>query len=118
LNIWKRQAETSAALALRTRTAPAGPTASFQKIEKLMPNLMREMREDLTNRPLSREFVLLKRCWSYWSKGYELEYYYDDHDQLESMVRVLQNHGLVSDITNDSPQRYIMSEELAEYLTT
>jgi hypothetical protein len=33
------------------------------KVERLMPALLEEMREDLRNNPTSREFVILKRNW-------------------------------------------------------
>ncbi|MBZ5618728.1 MAG: HNH endonuclease [Acidobacteriia bacterium] len=101
-----------------TRTQLAGLATTFEQIEALMPKLIAEMRKDLEVRPLSREFVLLRRCWGYDSKGYELEYYYDDHDQLENMTRILQNCGLIKDITDNKVQRYVISEEFARYVAS
>jgi len=83
-----------------------------------MPKLIAEMRKDLADHLLGREFVLLKRCWSYLQAGHQLEYYYDDHDELDNMVRILQNYGLINDIANNDVRRYVISEDFAEYLMT
>jgi hypothetical protein len=89
----------------------------WEKIETLMPYLVAEMRDDLANYPLRREFVLLKKCWSYWANVNELMYYFDDHPDLKSKIRVLQNLDLVYDITFNEVDRYTINEEFADYLT-
>ncbi len=81
-----------------------------------MPGLISEMRKDLTSHPLTREFVILKKSWSYWAKGYELVYYFDDHPDLENKMLILQNYGLIQDITYNNTTRYIIIEEFASYL--
>ena len=60
-----------------------------------MPQLLIEMRHDLAQHPLCREFVLLKRNWIYWAKGNELCYYFDDHPNLLSQIQILENYGWV-----------------------
>jgi len=50
----------------------------FNKIESIMPNFLAEMRNDLKENPVSREFILLKKAWTYNSQGNQLVYYYDD----------------------------------------
>ena len=45
-----------------------------------------------------------------------LVYHYDDHDELDEKLRVLQNSGLIQDITSSNVKRFVMSERLAEYL--
>ena len=84
------------------------------KLEGLMPDLLAEMKTDLAEHPLCREFVLLKKAWSY--SGDHLVYYYDDYPELENKVRVLENYGFVRDIKYNNVARYIITEELAEYL--
>ena len=37
----------------------------YQKIEKLMPDLIAQMKKDLSEQPLKREFVLLEKKWMY-----------------------------------------------------
>jgi len=56
----------------------------FHKLEALMPALLAEMRKDLTEYPLAREIILLKRSWTYNGDGNMLlAYYYEDHSQLK-----------------------------------
>lgn len=74
------------------------------------------MSADLSRTPLDREFVLLEKGWQYWGKGNEFGYYYEDHPSLDSIVRILQNHGLVYEITSSNVQRYVITEALADYL--
>jgi hypothetical protein len=54
LRAWKIVAESSDAY-------EAAKMAAFSKIEKMMPELLEEMRNDLKTYPLKREFVLLIR---------------------------------------------------------
>jgi hypothetical protein len=83
-----------------------------------MPELLGEMQIDLSVRPLKREFVLLKRGWMFWNGGTAFEYYFDDHEELESKIQILENMGFVRDVTNKNVKRYRMAEELVDYLTS
>ena len=117
LREWKRIAELAAVRALEQRQSPTNqPDSAFLKAERLMPDLLTEMRKDLRANPLSREFVVLKKSWSYWSKGYELAYFYDDHPDLDNKIRILDSLALVKDITYNNTKRFIITERLAEYL--
>jgi hypothetical protein len=117
LREWKGLAEQFAIKELETRQAPDARSTTFARLEKLMPTLLAEMRQDLVQYPLRREFVILKRAWSYWPKGNELFYHFDDHPELLSELQILENYGLVHEITYNNTRRYIVSEELVEYLT-
>jgi hypothetical protein len=112
---WKVRAEKRAARELERRPHPAaGP---FTRLERLMPELLGEMQSDLSVSPFKREFVLLKRGWAFWNGGAAFEYYFDDHEDLESKIQILENMALVRDVTNKNVKRYRMVEELVEYLT-
>ena len=117
LKDWKARAEAAAAheLKQRLRRFPDG-SAVFERVERLMGALLAEIRHDLAENPLRREFVVMKRSWSYWAKGNELFYYYDDHPDLDDKLRILENERLVRDITHNNAKRYVLSEELADYL--
>jgi len=119
LESWKRAAERAAAMALsqgRGSTSTSQP--SIAKIERLLPALLEEMREDLCNNPTTREFVLLKRWWVYNSGGRPyLTYYFDDHEDLEGKIQVLTNLGLVREITYNNVRRFVFEEELVDYLS-
>lgn len=64
---WKRSAEQRAARRLEKRSAISED--GLAKAERLMPELVAEIRNDLASYPLRREFVLLKKSWSYWAKA-------------------------------------------------
>jgi hypothetical protein len=59
----------------------------------------------------------MKRAVSYWAKGNELFYFFDDHDELLSKLQILENLGLVHEITYNNTKRFIFDEDLADYLT-
>ena len=81
-----------------------------------MPALFAEMRKDLSVHPIRREVVVLKKGWVYSAKGNELAYYYDDHPELDSKLQVLQNLGLIVEITYNNVKRFTITEHFAEYL--
>jgi len=117
LREWKREAEKTAIYELEQKVIPQAYNNNvFEKLEKLMPHLLSEMRKDLKEHPLRREFVLLKKNWCYWPGGKELAYYYEDHSELDGMIHILLNYGLINDITFNEVARYIMTEELVNYL--
>lgn len=118
LREWKRVAELAAIKALeQRRTVAAEPDVAFLKAERLMPELLAEMRKDLAENPLRREFVVLKKAWSYWAKGNELFYFYDDHSELDSKLDVLKNLSLVKDITHNNTKRFMFTERFVEWLS-
>jgi hypothetical protein len=89
------------------------------KLEAAMPELLSEMREDLSKNPLTRVFSLRKRKLSYTeTTDPEFIYYYEDHDQLRSSkVRILENVGLIHEITSGNVERFVMTEKLVDYLS-
>jgi hypothetical protein len=115
---WKRAAERAAAVALtQGRSAEQGALPGLAKLERLMPALVEEMREDLRNHPTSREFVVLKRGWVYNSRGFYLAYYLDEHEDLEGKLQVLENLGFIREITYNNVRRFVFEEEFVDYLT-
>lgn len=92
-------------------------SVGYEKIERLMPALIKEMRDDLKKYPAKREFVILKRGWIYNSSGTYLAYYLDEHEDLEGKLRVLENLDLIREITYNSVRRYVFQEKFVDYLT-
>jgi hypothetical protein len=107
LHRWKTISETAALRSLENRGGPADEELLFLRLEQIMPDLLDEIRKDLEARPLSREFVVLKKNWSYWAGGNELSYFYEDHPELDNKLRILQNYGLIHDITFTNVKRYV-----------
>jgi hypothetical protein len=58
----------------------------------------------------------LKKTWSYWAKGHELVYYYEQHPELDNQLQVLENLGLIRDITHNNTKRFLFNEAFVEYL--
>jgi hypothetical protein len=112
---WKALAEAGAARNLERRSR--APSERFTRLERLMPELLAEMREDLTTSPFTREFVVYKKGLSFWNSGTAFEYTCSDEATLLSKVQILENMGLVFDVTNKNVKRYRMTEEFVEYLT-
>lgn len=117
LRQWKVLAEKSVARELEYgRSVDTNSDKVFIELERIMPDILNEMREDLTKYPLSREFVILEKRWTYCASGHELVYYFEDHPELENKLRILLNHGLIQDITHTNVARYVISEMFARYL--
>lgn len=91
--------------------------AFFRRIESLMPEFFAEMRADLQSSPMKREFILMPKLAMYTTGRKEpLSYHYEDHEDLADKVGILVNEGVVTDITYNNVDRYVMSETLVEYL--
>lgn len=115
---WKRAAERAATVALaQGQNLGNALQADLAKIERLIPVLIEEMREDLQKYPTTREFILLKRSWVYNSSGPYLMYYLDDHNDLEGKIDVLINLGYIKEITYNNVRRFLFQEEFVDYLT-
>ena len=87
-----------------------------EKIELLMPALLNEMREDLRTHPTSRVFVVLKRGWVFNHEGLYLTYFLDEHEDLEGKLLVLENLGLIREVTNTNVRRFAFQEHFVDYL--
>jgi hypothetical protein len=76
------------------------------------------MRSDLKENSFIREFILKGKGWGYNADPHNpvFAYYFERHPHLRQKVLVLENYGLVQDITVTNVARFQMSEELADYL--
>jgi hypothetical protein len=94
--------------------------ADLLKVDRLMPDLLAEMRKDLSENPLCREFILISKRLTFVHPNDRLilTYFTEDIPNLLEKVRILENYGLVSDIRRNNVPRYAISEKLAEYLGT
>ena len=91
--------------------------AFFKRIESLMAELFAEMRTDLKAFPMKREFIVMPKFAMYTAgQKQPLAYHYEDHEDLADKVGLLVNEGVVTDITYNNVDRYVMSEALVEYL--
>jgi hypothetical protein len=91
----------------------------FTDIENLIPELLAEMKKDLREYPVAREFILMPKgaVYNEDKNNLILQYFFEDHSWLRSKLRILENHGLIYEITYNNTLRFVISEELAAYLT-
>jgi hypothetical protein len=113
---WKEEAERLTELKLNKQRTTT-PKENHQEIFNLMPELINEIVGDLKANPIFREFILQQKGWIYNSGGKQiLVYYYEDHDNLHGKIRLLENNGLVTDITHNNTLRYVFEEKFIQEL--
>lgn len=114
LREWRDTAEHMAALEARGfQVRRASP---FANLEKRVPNLIAEMRADLTKHPLVRQFVLLNKGVMYSPGSPQFRYFYDEHEYLASIMITMEQVGAICDAAFNSVPRYNFTEEFVTYL--
>ena len=86
----------------------------FEKVKRVMPELIREMKEDLESSRFTREFFIASRKWLLNISTPAFVYYFEDHEDLQGKVQILENYGLVIDVTTGNLKRYRMTEEFVD----
>lgn len=117
LSEWKRLAEMRAYLALRGMEVVA--KRGFDDLERKMPDLFMEMRQDLVSEPFIREFIVFSKKWCYGGQDRPHFFYFlEDHEHLLGKVKICENYGAVVDVAFNDVARYEFTEEFVEYLGT
>lgn len=112
---WKSTAEQMASLEARgfivRRAKP------FPDLERKAQALIAEMRADVRQTPIIREFVVLPKRVTYNSGGKTIFIYHpEDHEYLDGLITIMQHAGAIySTAFNDVP-RYNFTEEFVSYL--
>ncbi|PCJ74510.1 MAG: hypothetical protein COA53_09045 [Rhodobacteraceae bacterium] len=115
LHEWKKLSEIRAYLALRNLEV-ARPR-NFNELEKKMPELIAEMRKDLSNNPFTREFIIMSKRHTYNGSGKTIfSYFFEDHEHLQGKMTICGNYGAIVEITFNNVERYEFTEGFAEYL--
>ena len=89
----------------------------FKKVASEMPDLLREMKEDLSNQGTKfiREFVISPNAEvGFGALNKCLVYYENQHELLKSKIDILENHGYLYDVSETSLQKYRFTEEFVE----
>ena len=84
------------------------------------------MRNDLKDYSFAREFIVMSENAT--NNGNEnnlignennliLRYCFENYSWLRSKLRILENYSLIYEITYDNTPRFVISEELAAYLS-
>ena len=93
---------------------------SFQKVKKSMPELIKKMKDDLSKKgnEFIREFYIIGKSWVMNVKEPCFVYFFDDHDNLQGKIHVLENYGFLIDVTPWETKKYRMTEEFVDLLLT
>lgn len=83
-----------------------------------MPSLIAEVREDISSAPFIREFIVGSKKWSYNGDPHNpiFSYYFEDHENLKPMLKVMQNYDAIIETTYNTVDRFEFTEDFAEYL--
>jgi hypothetical protein len=113
---WKEVAEHMAAL--ETRGYEVRSAMPFAGLERKAPMVLAEMRADFGKQPLVREMIVLaNREIGYWHGETPcFAYYLEDHDQLMSVLTIMEHVGAIYDIRFNNVPRYNFTEEFVTYL--
>lgn len=85
---------------------------TFEAVCQQMPDLIQEMRDDLTQKPQVREFFLLQEGSAFGIKNSDaFEYRFSEKRPVLSWAKTLENHGYVQDVTPGNTPKYRMTEE-------
>lgn len=115
LREWKTLAEMRAYLGLRGFSVVV--SRSFERLEKMVPDLVAEMRDDIESSPFTRELIALSKKWSYGGQERPyFTYFHEDHDELLGKLNVMANYGALTDVSFNDVCRYEMTEDFVEYL--
>jgi hypothetical protein len=102
----------------RQREAKSQDQRRAAKVREAMPDLLREMKQDLDSDPLVRQFVVLPTTHShFWSEQRRFTYYEEAHDNLMGKLAMLANLGYIHDlrIRQDQPI-FSMTEDFVDLL--
>lgn len=94
-------------------------TADFAKVQNLMPELVKEMSQDLDSddTKLMMEFVILpSNTIPFNSSKPRFAYFEDEHPNLLGKVDILADYGYVFDVTPGNTPIYRMTEEFVHKL--
>lgn len=105
---------------------PASPERSRSELDvgdkllRIMPALLNEMREDLAGdeTELIRECVVLPSRGVMFNGGGKRRFAYfgNEHDDLRNKMELLEQHGLLMDVTPGNTPIYRMTDEFVEWL--
>ncbi len=103
--------------ARRKKEAAKENANKFAQVAAQMPELLQEMRQDLTEHPSVREFfVLLGGAVLGGTSSPSFQYRDAIHPGLMGKLHILENHGYLTDVTPKDCPKYRMTEEFVRLL--
>lgn len=94
--------------------------AKFLKVKSSMPELVAGMKNDLTKEGNNfiRELFIISNQWTLNVANPCFVYYFEEHENLQGKIHILENYGFVIDVTPTptSVKKYRLTEEFVELL--
>ena len=115
---WKATAEQIASL--EARGFAVSRAKPFSGLEKKAPKLIAEMREDLRQYPLVRQFVILRNKRIGYSMSYrQFMYFEEEHQDLRSVMTIMVHTGAIYGAQfNDTPDTISTKTSFSSSLET
>ena len=105
----------------RGKERDSGLKKTFVNIADKMPELIKEIQEDLAKPEcmLIRELFILPNDRVAFNSGGQrcLFYFEEQHENLRHKIKLLENHGFVTDITHTRTPKYRITEEFVNCVT-
>lgn len=98
------------------REAERQKKEAFDRVKEQMPQLIRQMQNDIVANQLVRDFFIVGKKWSFNTDSSCLKYYYEDHDNLDAKVNILESYGYVRDVTPGNAKKFRMNEDFVRLL--
>ena len=91
---------------------------SFLDVQKMMPNLIAEIKNDLKRDESIREFFVTSKLRAYDDYGSQEHflYFYEEHENLQKKIDTLQACGFVLVGKQDNQKMYQFSEDFFEFI--
>ncbi|QDV79856.1 hypothetical protein [Botrimarina mediterranea] len=94
---------------------------AFDKVAALMPELLREMKQDITapDAGTVREFFVVPTAGAVINSTHpRFRYHESEHSDLRGKAELLESNGFLIDVTSTNLPRYRMTEEFVDLLTS
>jgi hypothetical protein len=104
----------------RRQEATAAATSDFATVFELMPDLLRQMQQDLAQPGCasSREFFVIPKGAQLWATPNSFYYEDDGLNNYLGKTRILQARGYVIDVTPGNAPKFQMTEEFVALLNS
>ena len=94
--------------------------AKFLKVKSLMPALIANIKKDLSKEGnnLIRELFIMSDRWVLNPVNPCFVYYFEEHENLQGKMHILENYGFVKDVTSTNVKKYRLTKEFVDLLLT
>jgi hypothetical protein len=96
----------------RRQESKAAISKEFSEVAQLMPDLLRQMQEDLEDPTHAtwREFYVIPRGTQVFATPNTFYYAYDSNNDFLNKTKILESRGYVRDLTTGSAPKFRMTE--------